>query len=41
VCVDEVAFQAHIQQDQGRFFNAELSGLIEGEGSTLTFLTTI
>jgi quinol monooxygenase YgiN len=41
VCAHEVAPVAHIRQDHGRFFNAELEGLIEGEGSTLTFLTTI
>lgn len=41
VYVDEAAFQAHIMQDHGRSFNAELKGLIQGEGSTLTFLTTL
>lgn len=38
VYMDEAAFRTHIAQDHCRVFNTELSSLIEGDGSTLTFL---
>jgi quinol monooxygenase YgiN len=36
---DEDAFREHIAADYGATFNATLAGLVEGGGSTLTFLT--
>ena len=38
---DEDAFNAHISAEYGRVFNAELVGLIEEDGSQLTFLTPL
>jgi len=35
---DDDAFQAHISADYGARFNAELTNLIEGEASELTWL---
>lgn len=35
---DEAAFHEHIAADYGATFNAALAGLVEGGGSTLTFL---
>ena len=35
---DDAAFEAHISADYGARFNAELTDLIEGDGSELTWL---
>jgi quinol monooxygenase YgiN len=35
---DDAAFQAHISADYGARFNAELTNLIEGDASELTWL---
>lgn len=35
---DDAAFEAHISADYGTRFNAELTDLIEGDGSELTWL---
>ncbi len=37
--VDDDAFTAHITAEYGAVFNAELTDLIEGSGSDLTWLT--
>ena len=36
---DQSAFDAHITADYGLEFNRELAGLVEGDGSVLTWLT--
>lgn len=36
---DEEAFQAHITAEHSKVFNAELGGLIEEDGSQLSWLT--
>jgi quinol monooxygenase YgiN len=41
VYVDEDAFQAHLAAPYGAPFNAELTDLIEEDGSVLTFLTKL
>ncbi|MEQ4518214.1 putative quinol monooxygenase [Pseudarthrobacter sp. B907] len=38
---DEEAFQAHIAADHSKVFNAELGGLIEEDGSQLSWLTPV
>jgi quinol monooxygenase YgiN len=38
---DEEAFQAHLAAPYGAPFNAELTDLIEEDGSVLTFLTKL
>jgi quinol monooxygenase YgiN len=38
---DDDAFKAHISAEYGRVFNSELAGLIEEDGSQLTFLTPV
>jgi quinol monooxygenase YgiN len=38
VYADDAAFQAHITADYGARFNAELTDLIEGDASELTWL---
>jgi len=38
VYADEAAFQAHISAEYGARFNAELTELIEGDASELTWL---
>lgn len=38
---DEEAFQAHIAADHSKAFNAELGGLIEEDGSELSWLTPV
>jgi quinol monooxygenase YgiN len=38
---DEAAFQAHISADYGARFNAELTDLIEGDASELTWLRPV
>jgi quinol monooxygenase YgiN len=38
---DEDAFQAHLAAPYGEPFNAELTDLIEEDGSVLTFLTRL
>lgn len=37
---DEAAFREHLAADYGATFNAALADLVEGGGSTLTFLTS-
>ena len=39
--VDEEAFQAHLSGEAGHQFNAELTPLIEGDGSVLQFLNPV
>lgn len=36
---DDAAFAAHLSQEHGRIFNAELTDLVVGGSSTLTWLT--
>jgi quinol monooxygenase YgiN len=38
---DDAAFQAHITADYGARFNAQLTDLIEGDASELTWLTPL
>jgi quinol monooxygenase YgiN len=38
---DQAAFQGHISTEDGRLFNAALTPLIVGSGSTVTFLTPV
>lgn len=38
---DRAAFEAHIAADAGTVFNAELTDLIVGTGSALTFLNPV
>ena len=38
---DDAAFEDHLASEHNRLFNARLSGLIEGEGSALTWLTPL
>ena len=38
---DQAAFETHIAADAGAAFNAELSALIVGTGSALTFLHAV
>lgn len=38
---DAAAFEEHINADYGRKFNEELTDLIEGDGSTLTWLEPV
>ena len=39
--VDEEAFQRHITSEHSRLFNAALGELVEGGGSTLTWLRPV
>jgi quinol monooxygenase YgiN len=41
VYADEAAFQAHISAEYGARFNAELTELIEGDASELTWLRPV
>jgi quinol monooxygenase YgiN len=41
IYADEEAFRAHMGQEHGRLFNAELTDLVVGGGSTLTWLTPL
>ena len=38
---DEAAFQFHLDQEHGRVFNAELTGLVRGGASQLTWLDPV
>jgi len=38
---DDAAFQQHISADYGARFNSELAGLIEEDGSVLTWLRPV
>ena len=38
---DETAFRSHLAHEHGRLFNAELTGLVRGGASELTWLTPL
>jgi quinol monooxygenase YgiN len=41
IYADEEAFHAHLGREHSRVFNAELTNLVIGGGSTLTWLTPL
>jgi len=41
IYADDAAFQSHITAPYGATFNNELAGLIEGDGSELTWLESV